>query len=553
MAVETELKLSLSSHAAARLHRHPLLGRVKPARQQLSNCYYDTADLALLKAGVAVRHRRTPRGWLLTVKSARPAAGGLAQRNEWEAASQPDEFDFSHVDDKRLRKYLEKLRPRLQAAFFTDFLRTSWLLEPAPGVRVELALDRGSIRHGDREEILCEIELELVEGRVNALFDIARVLQADFPLQPEMASKAERGYRLFQDTPVRPVHGVPIPLVAGASPLAAFRALAFACVEQLLRNAAGARSGNDPEFVHQARIAVRRLRSALSFWAPFLSPEFVAGYRPAWRAFALRLGNVRNLDVLVGTMLPPLLPHLPAHSADHSWLSSVERLHERARRDARSAFAAPVLGALVLEFSAALHALPEETGAAATASGRPEAGKRIEEVPDAPLSILAGRRLQRLSDRAVRLARKIVDAGTTATNGEGGNPDREADAEGTPGIREIQEIQHQLRILVKRLRYALEFLAPLYAGKTLRRYLSTLAEMQESLGELNDVCHALVILSGHRRSGYPDFARGWFAARAWQINGDLPAVLVRFMKARQPWRRCPGKVRKPGSGKRRVS
>ncbi|MBI2307626.1 MAG: CYTH and CHAD domain-containing protein [Rhodocyclales bacterium] len=506
MAVETELKLSLSAAAAGRLRRHPLLASVTPARQRLINCYYDTADLDLLHAGIAVRHRRTAWGWLLTVKSAEPAAGGLARRSEWEAPSQPDAFDFSHVDDKRLRGRLEAWRAALQPAFFTDFQRTTWLLEPAPGVQVELALDRGSIRHGERAEPLCEIELELLAGPVAALFDLARALQAALPLRPEAASKAERGYRLFRDEALQPVRAGRSPVDAGMSPIAAFRAVAFDCLEQLLRNEAGIRAGgDDPEFVHQARVAVRRLRSAMRLWQPLLPDDFLAAFRPAWRAFAQLLGEARNQDVFATETLPLLAASFPGYPVLKRLAAAAGRQRERSARAVRAAFAAPPSGRLALDFSAAVHALPELA------------------VP-APLADFGERRLRRLARRAARLA--SVAAGEPAA-------------------------QHRLRIAVKQLRYALECLAPLYRRRRLRRYQAATAELQALLGALNDIHVAGTLVVGYRLRSGGDLLGGWFGGRSALLSARLPAALDALAQAPAPWRKKRrGKGRRTKRGKR---
>jgi inorganic triphosphatase YgiF len=86
--------------------------------------------------------------------------------------------------------------PELAPVFTTDFTRSFWLLTPQEGTRIEVALDRGKIVAGERQETICEVELELLEGKVADLFDAALALQSDLPLHPEGASKAERGYRL---------------------------------------------------------------------------------------------------------------------------------------------------------------------------------------------------------------------------------------------------------------------------------------------------------------------------------------------------------------------
>jgi CRP-like cAMP-binding protein len=170
MALETEIKLSLPANAARRVPAHRLLADSKPIRQKLINTYYDTPDQALQRKRLAVRYRQKGDVWLLTVKSDAPSPGGLAQRSEWEAPGQPGEFDFSHVDNPKLRRFLEAATPDLVPVFTTDFTRSFWLLTPQEGTRIELALDRGKIVAGERQETICEVELELLEGEVADLF-----------------------------------------------------------------------------------------------------------------------------------------------------------------------------------------------------------------------------------------------------------------------------------------------------------------------------------------------------------------------------------------------
>ena len=77
------------------------------------------------------------------------------------------------------------------------------------------------------------------------------------------ASKAERGYRLFTGQESPPVKARPLALGEDITPRQAFRSIALNCLEQLQANERGARLGQDSEYVHQARVAIRRLRAAL--------------------------------------------------------------------------------------------------------------------------------------------------------------------------------------------------------------------------------------------------------------------------------------------------
>jgi len=219
MALETELKFSLLSADRRRLLAHPLLRATAPDRLHLRNTYFDTPTLALMQQRMAVRERRVGRQTLLTVKTAGSSVGGLSQRNEWEGPTRPGAFDFAAlVDDGALADTLIALRAQLVPVFRTDFLRLRWVIEHVGAhgsglgdARIELALDRGTVStddaapHGRQQQPLLELELELLSGPVEALFDLARILESapangaasHVRLQPSQRSKAERGFDLF--------------------------------------------------------------------------------------------------------------------------------------------------------------------------------------------------------------------------------------------------------------------------------------------------------------------------------------------------------------------
>ena len=148
MAVEIELKLALSPATARVFPEHPLLAGAATTRQHLLNTYYDTPDLALKSQRVALRLRKKGWQWLLTVKSAEPAAGGLARRNEWERPETPGNWDFSHVDAADLRARLEAATPLLEPIFTTDFRRRTWIVDHGAS-RIEICT--GGKLHGNIE------------------------------------------------------------------------------------------------------------------------------------------------------------------------------------------------------------------------------------------------------------------------------------------------------------------------------------------------------------------------------------------------------------------
>lgn len=451
MKEEIEIKLALPESAQRAFLRHPLLQGAEelPARK-LRNIYYDTPDLSLHRQGIALRTRRQGRAWLQTVKCAGSASGGLSQRPEWE---QPfsGRFDFSAIDDAALRATLERHRARdhLEAAFETVFTRRCWRLAPARGASVLLMLDRGRVAAGGRREPICEIEIELERGRVDHLFALARALSADLPLRAENLSKAERGYRLRCNAPLVPVKAAPSPLLPSQAPLEAFRRIAAACLAQFQANALGAGAA-DPEFVHQMRVALRRLRSALRTFRPVLPAGFEAAVVPPLRDLATALGEARDWDVLAEDIVAPVRQAFPDDARLAALALAVERRRQAARRDVQTALDGRAAALALLDFNARLHRAPAPAG-------------------EETLAAFAARRLGRLRRKALALAQAAQDA----------DPAR----------------LHALRIGVKRLRYAIEFFAPLHRGRRPGDALATLTALQDSLGALNDLSRAGPLLA----------------------------------------------------------
>ena len=203
--METELKLSLQAPDLPHLLAHPLL-LAPSSRQRLLNTYFDTPELALQQARMAVRERLAGEQWLLTVKTAGQSTAGLSRRQEWEGPTTPGALQFDTlVDDPALARDLMTLRPNLRALFCTDFERQRWLIAHA-GAEIEVALDQGRIHvpGTDRSELILELELELLSGPESALMMLANVLgqtpQGLVTLVPSDASKAQRGMALWRQS-----------------------------------------------------------------------------------------------------------------------------------------------------------------------------------------------------------------------------------------------------------------------------------------------------------------------------------------------------------------
>ncbi len=490
MATETEIKFSLSARTASQLAKHPLLAGVEPHRQLLVNTYYDTPDGRLRRERVVVRYRRKGREWLLTVKTAALLSGGLAQRSEWEVPGRPGEFDFWNVDDLVVRGLLESVRDQLQPVFTTRFTRQAWLLEPRSGVRVELALDRGSIEAQARRRTIREIELELLAGEVGDLFLLAGELQATLPLHPEARSKSDRAYRLLADAPPAAAKALPAP-VAGAMPsIGAFRLITLCCLNHLQNNEEGVCDSDLPEFVHQARVAMRRLRSAMRLWEPLLPKSFVARFDPLWQGLATKLGDARNWDVFIAETLPVLRAAFPDCAETDRLVLYSQRRCAGSRQAARRALRSADYSRLLIEFTAAVLGLPEaDTG---------------------PLAAFVPRCLNKRLRRVIERSPDALGADVAA--------------------------RHRLRVAFKQLRYALEFFTPIVVAPGLPGYLQATTSLQELLGRLNDlaVARQMTLAAIPGRKG--EAIQAWLGAAIESLRPELARQLSDFQQRVAPWK-----------------
>ena len=490
MSIEIELKLQLSPKAAKKLAGHPLLASLPVQTQHLLNTYYDTPKLNLHHRRIAVRFRKKAEQWLLTVKSAEPASGGLAVRSEWETSATPGVFDFSHVDNAEFRDFLEQASDEFEPIFTTDFQRQIWLV-PFGDSRIELAVDRGNVESGGKTLPICEIELELLAGKIDDLFGLTRQLQEQFELHPAIASKAERGYKLYLDETPRPFRAKPAPINSQMTPVEAFRSIALGCLEHFQRNEDGLRNNRDEtEFIHQARVALRRLRSAIKLFAPVLPADFVSTYGQTWRTLAGALGDTRNWDVFLEETLPPIEAAFPENRDIRRLRKAAQRRARNARRSVVKLLAIKEYPRLLIEFTAAVYALHDTL--------------------PLPLKDFAQQ----------RIARHARQAGKLAANHRTLNAEQ----------------RHGLRICCKKLRYALEFFTPLLPEKMLARYLAALTQLQDELGLINDQVTASTLIQdvlGRRPAGP---IHGWIAGREAMLISGLAKPLENWLAQGKPWK-----------------
>ncbi|MBQ8417192.1 MAG: CYTH domain-containing protein [Phascolarctobacterium sp.] len=201
--VEIELKLLLSKSDLEKLLASDLVKNVVRAgsekQRNLVSSYYDTADLALKKNGIAYRVRDKGDGTFeATIKTDKKSSSGLSERLELNLPLTENAAVLEGFAELGLGYELTDLAPPngVEKLFTVDVVRTTYLLD-LDGAVVELAIDNGKIFAAGGEDTIDEVELELVEGKVEAMLLFAEQIEKLVPVHREERSKFARGLALI--------------------------------------------------------------------------------------------------------------------------------------------------------------------------------------------------------------------------------------------------------------------------------------------------------------------------------------------------------------------
>ncbi len=510
---EVELKLEILPEDAPRLLRSSLLrelGEGRSRTRSLHTIYFDTPNLDLARLGVALRVRRDGRRLVQTLKARGPQRGAHFDRLEFESPAAGEHPDLGLVPDPELRARVEEAiaGSALAPVIETRIRRTRRLLRHA-GTSLELDVDVGEVRAAGESQPLCEVELELREGEAAALYDVALAILERVPLRISTVSKADLGYACLTGSPPAPQKARPPDLSPEATLDEAIAATLASCLEQILANQAPAHRGDDVEGVHQMRVGVRRLRSALRLFRPALPAGALRSIEKDLRWLGRELGAVRDLDVFAIELIDPLFERRPGDKALELLRETAQRRrrenHERLRRSLDS----PRYTRLVLVVGRWL----------ARRGWREQPLDEASARLFAPASALASELLERRDRKARRLGERVEELS-------------------------VPEL-HRLRIQIKRLRYAAELLGGLFPARRRERYLEHLPQLQDRLGQLADLATAQALLAGlidevpaearpacARAAG---FVEGWASADTARALRRIDKRWRSFARARPFW------------------
>jgi inorganic triphosphatase YgiF len=452
---EIELKLRVAPEDIAVLRNHPHFPGAlhDPTHEMLNSVYFDSDERFLRNHGLTLRVRHIGEKRIQTIKAA-DHCSGCFERSEWEQAIEGNLPDLTSVMDTALGPILnDDVRNALKPVFETQIERTTYHLSGNEN-DIVVAIDEGRIVANGSLSPVSEIEIELKRGHPSELFKIARAIGEIVPTQLDVKSKSERGYKLIEKTPVVAETGCDPELSPGMLAGRAFTLIGRACLRHLLANEP-AMKRRDEESLHQMRVALRRLRAAISLFSAVVSDDRIDTIKTELRWLAREFGPARDLDTLLIEVLKPLRKQ----HANEPGLVSVARMFARERlksyRRADEAVQSARFRTLILDTAEWV-----ETGPWSISEDSLMRARR-----EMPIEIHAAEQLSRRRKRIRRRGAKIGDLSP--------------------------EQLHRLRIQVKKTRYAAEFFSSVYQGKKsaerCKKILSSLRQLQNCLGGINDI------------------------------------------------------------------
>ncbi|MBV7543094.1 CYTH and CHAD domain-containing protein [Acidovorax sp. sic0104] len=500
--MEIEFKFCIPPAQLAAVTAAVRRGRHTPIRMEAR--YFDTPDAALSSRGIALRLRREGDRWVQTVKA---LGDGPLDRHEHNVergpaspagapALQPGLHAGSPAGDILVRALQGAAGP-LAETYGTEMDRITRDIRFAGGM-AELALDTGRVvaRRGtpqQQEARICELELELKSGPVAGLARLADTWAQQHGLVLSTISKAERGERLLAPQWVRPAvsarplrAGSAAPLLLDAAHLQ--RAVLSHCLVQILGNASEIVETTLPttdlaEHVHQLRIGIRRLRTALRELDALAPGRFAPHWEPALRDVFQRLGSLRDREQI----LRAINAELRDAGAPASLLMPLGDTPEHAAAD-------------IVRTPAFQSALVDLMGFTAD---KAEPTDGAQALPPKDVRRTLQKKLQSLRTQVLDDGRRIDTLAAPA--------------------------QHRLRKRLKRLRYLAEFLVPAFDGDEGDAFLQSLRPALAALGRLHDERVASDLYTEiATRDARAWFGVGWLAARRQRTTTVSRKALARI-------------------------
>jgi len=294
------------------------------------------------------------------------------------------------------------------------------------------------------------------------------------------------------------------PLQSEQTVAQAFIALMQQHLDYIEQWEAGSRSPDDIEGVHQMRVGLRRMRSAVRLFRPAIPAEIGRPWADEMRELAQMLGPARDLDVFITEGLTAISGELPLPGE-----TALQERAEQLRAEAYVTVREMLDGERYANFKRDFRQWLETEG-----------------WNQGPLS---EKNQKNLSRKVRKFARKRLSKQHQKVLAQGEGADSHS-----------AEQLHELRIECKKLRYAAEFFTPLFSG--MDDFIDHLKDLQDLLGVINDaeVTQSLLnqLLEGTDNSEmqrYADGVMGWRSCERYQLQQQFNAGWEDFQSTKTPW------------------
>jgi CHAD domain-containing protein len=486
-ALALELQLSLDPAEV-----RPLLRRFSAARgRTLTLRWHDTEDAALDAQGLALTERRQARATLWRLEPLAPDRDIM-----WPCGTTPPA-----MQEAATRAALDGALPAVPLHVIAEFRgRVRELARPEPA-KPRISLLQGTLHADAAARPVCRL---LLEGSPPGVAAVAADLAQDLRLAVAATTLSAEAAALAGRKPRTAPLGTP-----ELSPdLSVSDAFAFACAHLarvIVHYAplAVARQGTEP--VHQMRVALRRLRSALALFRRIVTCREFDAAKAGLRSLGHALGPARDWDVFATGTAEAVATAFPTDAAVTRLTAATTRRRDACYAALRHELEGPAFRRLGITLAVLAAARPWEAVPAAAVFGG-----------NAPPDTLQDFAAHALSRRLRHLAAFGDDIAAL--------PD--------PTL-------HSIRLRTKRLRYGVEMLAPLYPRREARRYLRRLAVLQERLGHLNDGAVAASLMAELGRAGGRGYAAGvvagFVAAQARNSRARIGRSWRKFRRLHPFW------------------
>jgi inorganic triphosphatase YgiF len=513
---EFELKFLIAEPDFKAIQLSPLLGAMsgRARARRMESTYFDTETDDLSRQRIALRVRRVRGKAVQTLKWVTSSSPNGFQRGEIEvptSSAEPRPSLFGEAVATKLDHIIQG-RPLLPCVT-TDIRRVVRQVQVGTS-EIEVSFDVGAIVAGGQTLRVREMEAELKTGDRADLYHFGLLLAAAFPLRLGLVSKAERGAVLrtgWTSGAVRAVN----PDFANRTVDEAIGTIITACIDQFVANWPVFEHGTPDAAIHQMRISMRRLRSALAlFNRRFPCREFVA-MRAEAKRLATSMGPARNWDVFAALLRDGPVEAFPGETGFEQVLAATAEQQRAGYATVAQVLADPATTRFVL--SALEFVARRGWRNALTSTDLPRLGE--------PMPRFAAESLRRLHRRVRKRGRHLLEQAAAG--------------------------RHDVRVVLKNLRYATDFFGHLFENQgQVRSYAHACSDLQDTLGAYNDTI-MVTDLIGHldlsnsammRASGV---VLGWYGRGAVLHDVHLAETWKTFRKAKTFWDRALPDMNEP--------